>query len=387
MSSYKADKKNEHEKKAKKSLKSEDHSQALFHLVKAAEFSLELAQEQDGKAAKRYMNEAKELREMAENISDKAQKEKKEKSKKSKNKQRKKDKEKEVEEEEEWLLTEKPDMSFDDVAGLSNVKDELKVKVIEPFTHPKIYERFKLQVGGGILMYGPPGTGKTLIARAVAGELEAKFFNIDAADIKDKYYGQTEQNLKSVFDSAKSFERSVIFLDEAESLLTKRGNRQRSKVTTFLSLADGLEENDNCLLLLAATNRPWMIDEAALRPGRFDTHIFVGLPDKTAREKIIELNMEDVPVSEEISFQEIAEKAEDYSGADLAQVTYRAKLSAARREKEKKTANPNAIEKVAQSEVSEKVTRHDFDRALDQVTPTVSEEEIDKIKDWEEKWT
>lgn len=386
MSSYKADKKNEHETKAKKALKAEDYSKAFFHLVKATEFSLDLADEQEGKVSKRYLKDAKELREIAENISDKAQKEKQEKNNKNKIDEEK-NIEKEMESEEDWLLTEKPDASFEDVAGLHKVKDELKVKVIEPFTYPEVYERFKLQVGGGILMYGPPGTGKTLIARAVAGELDAKFFNIDAADIKDKYYGQTEQNLKEVFNLARNFERSVIFLDEAESLLSKRGNRQSSKVTTFLSLADGLEKNNNCLLLLAATNRPWMIDEAALRPGRFDTHIFVGLPDLVAREKIIELNMKDVPVSERVSFQMIAEKAGGYSGADLAQVSYRAKLFAARREKEKKAANNNAIEKVAQSEVFEKVTKQDFEKALDQVHSTVSQSEIEKINEWEKKWT
>ena len=211
------------------------------------------------------------------------------------------------------------------MAGLDEVKQELREKVIEPFLHPELFERFKVKIGGGILMYGPPGNGKTYIAKAVAGELDAAFFNVNASQIKDKYVGETEKNLQRLFDEARQHDKAVIFLDEVDHLLAKRGNRKIGTVAQFLALTDGLVKNNNCMLVLAATNKPWVLDEAVVRPGRLGTHIYVGPPDEKAREAIVALNMKDVPAADNVSFAEIATKAERYSGADIAELCDRAK--------------------------------------------------------------
>ena len=152
-------------------------------------------------------------------------------------------------------------------------------KSFEPFLHPELFERFKVKIGGGMLMYGPPGNGKTYIAKAVAGELDAAFFNVNASQIKDKYVGETEKNLQRLFDEARQHDKAVIFLDEVDHLLARRGNRKIGTVAQFLALTDGLVKNNNCMLVLAATNKPWVLDEAVVRPGRLGTHIYVGPPD------------------------------------------------------------------------------------------------------------
>ncbi|MFW6229917.1 MAG: ATP-binding protein, partial [Halanaerobium sp.] len=343
---------------------------------------LELAKTQEGKVARGYLKDARELREAAEKISDKV------KVKKDKDKTIKVEKEKgNIDDGKRWMLSETPEETFDDVAGLYKVKKELKNKVIDPFVYPDIYEKFGLKIGGGILMYGPPGTGKTLISRAVAGELDAKCFIMQAEEIKNKYYGETEKNLKKLFSAARQYDRSVILLDDCENLITKRGNRQRSKVNTFLRLTDGIttgmESKNKCLLFMGATNRPWMIDEAALRPNRLGTHIYVGLPDLDSRKKIIELNMEGIPVTENVSFLKIADKTEKYSGADLSHLCDKVKNFAAERVKNKRSKSGNNGDK-SRYEILEKVTMDDFKRGLEEIQPSVSRDLIERYKNWRE---
>ena len=193
-----------------------------------------------------------------------------------------------------------------DVAGLEDVKTELHEKVIEPFIHPELFERFHLSNSGGALLYGPPGNGKTFVARAVAGELDAKFFPLNPADIKSKWVGETEKNLQRVFDEARQHEKSVIFIDEVDALLAARGNRKIGAVTQFLQLSDGLIRTKNFPFLLSATNKPWMLDEAVIRPGRLGTHIYVGPPDPKARVAILALNLKGVPTAEDVSLAVIA---------------------------------------------------------------------------------
>jgi len=143
------------------------------------------------------------------------------------------------------------------VAGLDDVKAALRDDVINVMSHPEIYERFKVEGGGGVLMYGPPGNGKTFVAKAVAGELDAAFFAVDASQIKNKYVGETEKNMRRLFEEARQHERAVVFLDEVDALLQKRGNQKVNAVTQFLILADGIAETGDCtLLLLGATNKP-----------------------------------------------------------------------------------------------------------------------------------
>jgi transitional endoplasmic reticulum ATPase len=253
------------------------------------------------------------------------------------------------------------------VAGLADVKTELHERVIEPFTRPELFDRFKLNKnGGGVLMYGPPGNGKTFIARAIAGELNAKFFPLNPAEIKSKWVGDTEKNLQRLFDEAKRQPKSVIFLDEVDALLSARGNRKIGAVTQFLQLSDGLIKTQNCMLMLAATNKPWMLDEAVIRPGRLGTHIYVGPPDLKAREVILSLNFIGVPT--DVSFAEIGSGTEGYSGADIAELCDHAKRVAKNRQ--------------IASGKNEIVTNGDFAEAIGKIRPSVSSVQLKQFEDW-----
>jgi SpoVK/Ycf46/Vps4 family AAA+-type ATPase len=364
--SFIADKKREHEGAAEEALVTKDYGKAFFHTAKAAEFGLALAEQSEGKIAERYVEDALELIDIASELRAKARTQ-------APPAARKLVKEAGAEEDlpkTQWELKAKPTEKLDDVAGLNEVKQELREKVIDPFLHPELFERFKVKVGGGILMYGPPGNGKTYIAKAVAGELDAAFFNVNASQIKDKYVGETEKNLQRLFDEARQHPKAVLFLDEVDHLLAKRGNRKIGTVAQFLALTDGLVKNNNCMLVLAATNKPWVLDEAVVRPGRLGTHIYVGPPDEKAREAIIVLNMKEVPVAGNLCFAEIAAKTDGYSGADIAELCDRAKRFALNRQ--------------LASGSEQTVTAEDFAAALVKSKPSVSPELLKEFEVWRE---
>ncbi len=362
--SFVADKKREHEMAAEKALTGKDYAKAFFHTAKAAEFGLKLAEESEGKVAQRYIEDANELIEIASELKVKAATQAPEVARKAVKETSGTDDTAQT----QWQLKEKPTEKLEDVAGLDDVKQELREKVIEPFLHPEVYERFKVKVGGGILMYGPPGNGKTFVAKAVAGELDAAFFNVNASQVKDKYVGETEKNLQRLFEEARQHPKSVLFIDEVDHLLAKRGNRKIGSVAQFLALTDGLVKNTNCMLVLAATNKPWVLDEAVIRPGRLGTHIYVGPPDAEAREAIIALNMKEVPVASDVSLPDIASQTDGYSGADMAEVCDRAKRF--------------ALSRQLASGSEESVTNQDFSNALDKVRPSVTAEMLNEFESW-----
>ncbi|MBN1506055.1 MAG: ATP-binding protein [Sedimentisphaerales bacterium] len=363
--SFIADKKREHEAGAEKAILEKDYARAFFHTAKAAEFGLKLAEETEGKIAARYVEDATELINIAAELKTKA---------KSQNSDATRKAIKEANAGEgstgtsPWELRDRPAEKLEDVAGLEDVKQELREKVIEPFLHPEVYERFKVRIGGGILMYGPPGNGKTYIAKAVAGELDAAFFNVNASQIKDKYVGETEKNLQRLFDEARACAKAILFLDEVDHLLAKRGNRKIGSVAQFLALTDGLVKNTNCMLVLTATNKPWVLDEAVIRPGRLGTHIYVGPPDAKAREAIIALNMKGVPAATDVSFASIAPMTEGYSGADVAELCDRAKRFALNRQ--------------IASGSQETVTARDFTDAIAKVKPSVTTDMLREFESW-----
>ena len=362
--SFIADKKREHEVAAERALVAKDFAKAFFHTAKAAEFGLALAEQSEGKIARRYVEDAYELIEIAERLKTKA-------STHAPAAVRKAVTEaggSEDRPQTQWELKDRPTEKLDDVAGLEDVKQELREKVIVPFQRPELYERFKVRVGGGILMYGPPGNGKTFVAKAIAGELDAAFFNVNASQIKDKYVGETEKNLQRLFDEARQHERSVVFLDEVDHLLARRGNRKVGTVAQFLSLTDGLVKNTNCMLVLAATNKPWMLDEAVVRPGRLGTHIYVGPPDAAAREAIIAYNLDEVPVGEGVSYSDLAARTDGYSGADLSELCDRAKRAALNRQLANST--------------EERVTAEDFATALEKVRPSITTDLLAQFETW-----
>lgn len=228
-----------------------------------------------------------------------------------------------------WLLAERPNVRFDDVAGLDDVKEQIFIKLIHPFTHPEEAQRFGIRPGGGILLYGPPGTGKTYIARAVAGELDAAFFVARSSDLMSQWFGKAEQNIAALFAAARKESRSVIFLDEVEALVPKRSSTGSSVmprvVAEFLSQTQSIGgESENAVLLMGATNEPWAIDPAALRPGRFDELIYVGLPDYPARLRLLELSLAARPLAAAVHLDALAELTEGFSGADIAYICTKA---------------------------------------------------------------
>lgn len=358
--SFFADRKRDHESKLEAACRQKNYALALLHAAKAAEMGFILAERSEGEVARKYVEDAFELIAICEELKSRAAR--------SVSVVSGREEVNEDGEESRWRTSYKPDLKLRDVAGLEDVKRELREKVILPFQHPDKYEKFKVEVGGGILMYGPPGNGKTFLARATAGELEAAFFNVNASQVKDKYYGQTEKNLQDLFDEAGKCDKAVVFLDEVDHLLGKRGNQKVGSVAQFLTATDGLFERDGCLLLLAATNKPWLLAGPVLRPGRLGVHIYVGPPDLSARASILEFNMRGVPVEASVSYSEIAQSLEDYSGADVAEVCDRAKRLALGRE--------------LSTGVDQQVTRADFVSSLEKVRPSVSAEDIAKAESW-----
>ena len=226
------------------------------------------------------------------------------------------------------ILSQTPDLSFDDVAGLEHVKEEIRLKLIYPFEHRQQARKYGQKSGGGILLYGPPGTGKTMLARAVAGEVEADFFSVKPSDLMDQFVGNTEKKIASMFKTARQSERAVIFIDEIESMMPKRKG-QRSTIMSrvvpqFLAELDGVDTSNENILFLGATNEPWSLDTAALRPGRFDEKVYIPPPDHEARRKIFELNLENKPLSHDIDLDELAGMTENYSGADISYICKKA---------------------------------------------------------------
>lgn len=232
----------------------------------------------------------------------------------------------------EWLVGEKPNITFDDIAGMQEAKRVIDEMVIYPMKSPEKARALGLNPGGGVLLFGPPGTGKTMLGKAIAGALDAPFYYASGADLRSKWYGESEQRLSQLMNAAKSQSVAVVFLDEIESLLPKRTENSHAAdnrvVTQFLSDLGGFKDSNNLLLVLGATNKPWAIDEAVFRTGRFDEKVYIGPPDKAARMKILELNLKNAAVAGDVNLEELAEKLDGCSGSDCAAIVSAAKRSA-----------------------------------------------------------
>jgi SpoVK/Ycf46/Vps4 family AAA+-type ATPase len=221
-----------------------------------------------------------------------------------------------------YTETERPKVDFSDVGGMDNVKDEIRLKIILPLTNKELYAAYGKKAGGGILLYGPPGCGKTHIARATAGEVKAAFMSVGLNDVLDMWIGRSEDKLHRIFEQARRNSPCVLFFDEVDALGASRSDMRggsRHLINQFLSELDGVDSNNEGVLILAATNAPWHVDSAFRRPGRFDRVIFVPPPDLGAREEIIRLQIAGKP-TEKVDAGKIARKLEDFSGADLAAI-------------------------------------------------------------------
>jgi transitional endoplasmic reticulum ATPase len=223
----------------------------------------------------------------------------------------------------DWIVREKPSVRFDDIAGLEDVKQEIRMKMIYPFSHPELAAKYRIGAGGGLLLYGPPGTGKTMIAKAVACEIDAIMFVISPAQVLSKWVGEAEQNIRKLFQAAKAEPRAIIFIDEIEALVPARRDSQSSVMTRvvpqILQELEGFDRSAKSapLLFVGATNEPWSLDNAIMRPGRFDSRVYVPLPDEPARHRLLEIYMGSRPLAEDVDFGGLVKRLDGYSGADV----------------------------------------------------------------------
>ena len=354
-------------------LKVGDYEQARYHLFVAVKYLLKAAQESEPKLREIRYQKARRLRDLAVSLKEKKSRTSRGGAAQSEKLTSAKDQNGDLTPESKWIVSEKPNVRFDQIAGLADIKEAINLRVIYPFRHPDAAIRFKKQAGGGILLYGPPGTGKTMIAKAIATELDAQFLNVKSSNIMSQWVGVAEQNLARLFEVARRYPLSVIFLDETEALVGKRGSQStvmNRVVPEFLSQVDGLDPKVNCILLMGATNRPWDMDEAALRTGRFGEKFYVGLPDTAAREKILHINLDGIPMESTIDFPALAARLDGYSGADIAGVCIKATDFPFRRQ--------------IGSGADTVLTAADLDQAIKEVPPSVNAAMLDRYRKFAE---
>ncbi|MFZ8830483.1 MAG: CDC48 family AAA ATPase, partial [Candidatus Aenigmatarchaeota archaeon] len=283
-----------------------------------------------------------------------------------------------------------PAVTYEDIGGIKPVVEKVREMIELPLRHPEIFERLGIEAPKGVLLYGPPGTGKTLLAKAVANESGAYFISVNGPEFLSKFYGESEANLRKIFEEAEKNAPAIIFFDEIDAIAPKReevtGEVERRIVATLLSLMDGLKSRGK-VIVIAATNRPNDIDPALRRPGRFDREIEVPVPDRNGRLEILKIHTRNMPLAKDVNLEEIADKTHGFVGADLMALCKEAAMSALRR------VLPEIRDKLREGEevpkeVLEKlvVTKQDFENALRVVEPSAMREvlvEVPKVK-WED---
>ncbi|MHA1595679.1 MAG: AAA family ATPase [Candidatus Baldrarchaeia archaeon] len=274
------------------------------------------------------------------------------------------------------IVTERPLISFNDIADLEEAKGILREAIIIPMLRPDLFKGAR-RPWKGILLFGPPGCGKTLLAKAVAAECNATFFNVDAATLVSKWLGESEKLVKTLFTLARERQPAIIFIDEVDSIASVRredeiGGERRLK-TQFLLEMDGLKsESDERIVVIGATNRPWEIDPAMRR--RFERRIYVPPPDKYARVQIFKIHTRGLDLDPSVDFDKLAELTDGYSGADIALVCREAAMIPIRELDEQGL--------LLKTEKIRPITMDDFLEALKRIKPSISKEEIAKYEDW-----
>jgi transitional endoplasmic reticulum ATPase len=282
------------------------------------------------------------------------------------------------------VYVEVPHVGWDDIGGLEKAKQELIEAVEWPLKYPDIFKAVSIKPPRGILLFGPPGTGKTLLAKAVASESEANFISIKGPELLSKYVGESERAIRETFRKAKQAAPTVIFFDEIDSIAPQRSSVSDTHVSErvvsqILTELDGVEELKD-VIIIAATNRPDMVDPALLRPGRFDRLIYIKPPEKVSRQKIFEIHTKGKPLAEDIKLSEFADMTEGYVGADIEGICREAAMLALREIVTPGIGKKDAEERAAEVRIwaaEVKISKKHFERAIRRVKPTTSRETSD----------
>ncbi|WP_435063864.1 CDC48 family AAA ATPase [Halobaculum sp. EA56] len=284
------------------------------------------------------------------------------------------------------VFVEVPDVTWDDVGGLDDTKERLRETIQWPLDYPEVFEAMDMESAKGVLMYGPPGTGKTLLAKAVANESESNFISVKGPELLNKYVGESEKGVREIFSKARENAPTVIFFDEIDAIATERGTNTGDSgvservVSQLLTELDGLETLED-VVVIATTNRPDLIDNALLRPGRLDRHVHVPVPDEEARRKIFAVHTEHKPLADGVDLDALASRTEGYVGADIEAVCREASMNASR----------EFIQSVSPEEVDEsvgnvRVTMAHFEQALEEVHPSVTDETKERYEEIERRF-
>jgi len=278
-------------------------------------------------------------------------------------------------------------ITYEDIGGLQNEIQRVREMVELPMKHPQIFKKLGIEPPQGVLLHGPPGTGKTLLAKAVANETSASFFSIAGPEIISKYYGESEQQLREIFEDATEESPSIIFIDELDSIAPKRedvtGEVERRVVAQLLTMMDGLETRGQ-VIVIGATNRVDSVDPALRRPGRFDREIEIGVPDEVGRKEILQIHTRGMPLSDDVSLDYLADETHGFVGADIESLTKEAAMKALRRylpeiDLDEEDVPPSLIDRMI-------VKRADFNDALSDVEPSAMREvlvELPKVS-WDD---
>lgn len=268
-----------------------------------------------------------------------------------------------------------PQVSYDDLGGLSNEVGKIREMIELPLRHPELFKRLGVEAPKGVLLHGPPGTGKTMLAKAVAGETSSNFISISGPEIMSKFYGESEGKLRDIFKEAEENAPSIIFIDEIDSIAPKRdevtGEAERRIVAQLLSLMDGLNSRGK-VVVIGATNRPNSIDEALRRPGRFDREIEIGIPDRNGRFEILQIHTRGMPLADDVDLKHLADRTHGYAGADISALCKEAAMAALRRVLPHVDLETDEIPVDILDMIS--VTRDDFKEALKDLQPSTMRE-------------